>query len=90
MSNEKKYPLSLTPMYSHGFEFRSITVTPEIVSALSQIETGGKLRMRLLKDEWRKTEKSPNAYLEYLTPAEVAEATAAAKAYKEKASSDSI
>lgn len=73
MSNDKKYPLSVAPLYTSGYNLQSVVITPEILEKLGQLEVGGKFVIKTVKEEWRKNEKSPHGYLEYLTPAEVAE-----------------
>lgn len=72
--SDKKYPLTVAPLFKSGnFSLNSITITPEIIEKLGEIEVGGKFTIRTLKEESRKNERSPNAYLEYLTPLEVEE-----------------
>jgi len=73
MSNEKKYPLTITPLFKSGFRQQSLVITNEIMEALAQVQPGGKLVVRELKAESRSSDKSPVGYLEYLTPGDVAD-----------------
>jgi len=72
MSDEKKYPLSITPLFQSGFRQQSLIVTEEILEALAKVQIGGKLVVRQLKAESRSSDRSPVSYLEYMTPGEVA------------------
>ena len=71
MTNNKKYNLTLSPMYKAGKNdnFISIEITPAIFDALQNIEIGGKLFFKQTKQ--KKTDKSPDAYLEYISKDEV-------------------
>lgn len=77
----KKYYTTVTPLFKAGYQMKSLSVNPEILEVLSNIEAGGRLIVRTLKEESRTSDKSPVAYLDYMTPAEV---EAEKKEYQEK------
>lgn len=71
---DKKYNLTLIPLWETKREgsYMSLEVKPEHFDAFGKIEVGGKLVFRVLPEEYRKNEKSPNAYLEYISKEDVA------------------
>ena len=76
---KKKYNLTLAPFWTAkgGNRYMSIVITPEHVEAFKAVEAGGRLTFKVLDDEARAKDVSPNAYLEYITKADV-------EAYKAK------
>jgi hypothetical protein len=72
-TEKKEFNLTLAPMWDtkNGNAF-SIEIGPEHYDALQQVEVGGKLFLKRLPEERRKSENSPNAYLEYVSKEEVA------------------
>lgn len=69
----KKYNLSLSPLWqTRAQNLMGIEVDDKILEALSQVKAGGKLFIKFLEEDKRKNDKSPHAYLEYLSPEEVA------------------
>ena len=55
----------------HGFW--STKINAEDLEVLVDAAEGGKLSLRILDDESRKSDKSPHAYLNILSPGEVAD-----------------
>lgn len=72
MSN-KNYPATVAPMWKQGYKYASLSVNSEILDLLKTVEEGGQFSFKTIKDEYRKGERSPQAYLEYLTPEQVEE-----------------
>lgn len=74
MSNDKKYNLSVSPMWqTQSGGYKSLKINDEILEALSQLKPGGMLIIKQLPNERRKNENSPNAYLEYVSPEAIEE-----------------
>lgn len=72
MAEEKKYNLSVTPMWNtRNGNLMGFEIGPEQYDALQRLEKGGKLMVRFLRPDQRKNDRSPDAYLEYLTASEV-------------------
>jgi len=70
MAKDKKdYNTTIVPLWEtrNGGAFMSIEIGPEHFDAIRTMQVGGKLVFKLLKEEYRKSEKSPNAYLEYIS-----------------------
>jgi len=84
-TDKKEFNLSLVPMWDtkSGNAF-SIEIGPAHYDALQQVEVGGKLFFKRLPEERRKSENSPNAYLEYVRKEEVAKYKAEAQNGKGK------
>lgn len=80
--NKPTYPESITPLFKQGFRQNSLIINDEIMEKLAGVELGGRLVVRFLKEESVKTSKSPTAYLEYLTPNQVADAKQKYEEYK--------
>lgn len=73
MKDEKKYNLTLVPMWiTKNGNYFSIEIGPEHYDAIQQVAVGGKLLFKMMPEEKRKNENSPNAYLEYVNAEEVA------------------
>ena len=72
--SDKKYNLTIVPLWATSREgsYMSIEIGPEHFDNLAKVEVGGKLVFRVLPEEFRKTDKSPNAYLEYISKDDVA------------------
>ncbi len=89
-SNEKKFNMTICPLWSDKFGgFSGLVINDEIFDALQQLEKGGRLVIKTLKPESRKSEKSPHAYLEYISKedvATIATRTAAPKSRSEDSS----
>lgn len=87
--NNRDYPVSVAPLFKSGeFGYQTITINDEVLTKLEGVGHGGKFLIRFLKEESRKTEKSPVAYLEYLTPAQVEERKQYAKRNSERRNSE--
>lgn len=72
-TNKKKFDLTIAPLWfaKSGSGNLQVLVTDEIKNAIANIEVGGRLTVKLLKDEQRKKETSPHAYLEAKTKEDV-------------------
>lgn len=73
MSETKKgkYNLTVSRLYetvNKSGNYMSVEITPEEFDAIQKIGLGGRLLVKLNK--FRKSEKSPHAYLEYLSKEE--------------------
>jgi len=65
------YNLSISPLwYNQRGNLRGLVVDKEVYDAIQKVEIGGKLLIKFL--DGKKGEKTPDAYLEYLTPAKLA------------------
>lgn len=73
MSDQKKYSLTLSRAYKTKVGAWSVDLGPEEIAALKQVEAGGRLVYRELREESRKNKTSPHGYFQYMTPAEVKE-----------------
>lgn len=100
MSQSKYLNTKLAAMwaYREGSLYMSMPVDDMVFDALQNVEKGGKLVLKILKEESRRSEKSPYAYLEYISKDDVdafqarsgsAGASASRKATKNRASDDS-
>lgn len=71
--SEKKYNLKLSALWGTKYEglYFSMPVDAMVFDALQQVEKGGKLVFRAIPEERRKHDKSPHAYLEYMSKEEV-------------------
>lgn len=75
MSNQsnKEFNLSVTPLwYNTNGNLRGLVVDKAVYDAIQKVEVGGKLFVKFL--EKKKDKKSPDAYIEYITPSKLAEA----------------
>lgn len=86
MSNQVKreYKESAAPLWfkGKGDFMLSLDINEEVLDRImSQAEVGGKVKIRFLKEESKKSEKSPDAYLEF-TSREDNEAYKAGRAKK--------
>lgn len=71
---KKKFNLSISPLWlTKGANFSSVTVNAQVLEALKQVQPGGKLIVKVLAEERRKNEDSPNAYLEFMSKEEIDE-----------------
>ena len=71
--SDKKYNLNVVPLWeTANGNFKSIKIKREHFDAIQQIEEGGMLLVKILPDTARKSEDSPNAMLEYVSPADLA------------------
>jgi len=50
-------------------DFMSVDIDSEVFDALQKVEIGGRLSLKIMKV--KKTDKSPDAYFEYMTPQKV-------------------
>lgn len=70
MSNEtkdkSKFNLSLIRSYKTKKGFLSVDIDSEAYDALQKVEIGGRLVLKIVEN--KKTDKSPDAYFEYMTP----------------------
>lgn len=71
MSDKKKFNLTLSRAFKIKGGVWSADIGPAEFDALQQVKLGGKLVYRELKEESRKSDKSPHGYFEYMTPEEV-------------------
>lgn len=71
MSDKKKYNLSLARAFKIKGGVWSADIGPAEYDAIQQVKLGGRLVYRELKEESRKSEKSPHGYFQYMTPEEV-------------------
>ncbi len=73
MSTEKKYNVTVAGLWkTKTGSLMSMPVDARVLDALKNAsEGGGKLVIKFLREESRKTEKSPHAFLEYMSKEEV-------------------
>lgn len=85
-TNNKKFNLTLAPMYRlQSGMLGSIIVTPSMYDAIQQVKVGGKF---FVKDNKGKTgDKSPDFYLEYMSPEQIQEFKGTRQAEELKADS---
>lgn len=74
--NTRKYPLSLGPLWrtKNGEDFQG-PIGAETFDNLQKIGKTGRIQVRM--NRYRKDEKSPHAWLEYLSEEDIAAARAA-------------
>lgn len=73
MSQNTKYNETVCPLMESRGGNLSWRVTPEVYDQFKKLAPGGRLLVRFLKPEQRKNgNRSPKAYLEYMTAEEVA------------------
>jgi hypothetical protein len=90
-NEEKKFNTTIVPLWTtqNGNMF-SMVVGPEHFDALQQVEIGGKLFIKMLPEDRRKSEKSPNAYLEYVSKEDVAKYKEQTKGRTSRGNTDSL
>lgn len=95
-TNKREYPATVTAMWKKGFTFNGMPIDArsfdEIRETLAKVEIGGQLVLRTTSQKTKdaKGKTFPDAFLEYLTPAQVAESRREFEAYKAKQDSDSL
>lgn len=70
MSNTKQYKESAAPLWfkGKGDFMMSLDINDEVLDRIvTQAELGGKVRIRFLKEASKKSERSPDAYLEFIS-----------------------
>lgn len=74
MSQQKpEYNLKVTPLWeTDSGNFKGMKVNAEQFDALQQVTEGGMFFIKVIAPEKRKDEKSPHAYLEFVTAAQLA------------------
>jgi hypothetical protein len=92
-TNKGNFPDTVASLWENNnklFPFRSMTIDAKsfdsITAALSKVEIGGQIRIK--RNLKKNSEKSPGAYLEYLSPAQVAEDRRRNEEYKRKKQMD--
>lgn len=71
MTNQgkKEFNPSISPLYRReSGSLVSLVVNDAILAELAKVQLGGKLSIRFLKEESKKSDKTPDAYLDYVTP----------------------
>ena len=88
--SKKEYPATVAALWKRGFQFSSMTIDArafdQIRDTLAKAEIGGQLVLRTTapKTKQEKGEKFPDAFLEYLTPAQVEQAKKDYEDYRAK------
>lgn len=78
MEDKKEYNLTVSPLWatqSGNFQrfIKDEEALNELKEAISQLHVGGKLLIKNVKEEYRNGEKSPHAYIEFITKEKVDE-----------------
>ena len=68
---EKKFNLSVSPLKRSRNGHLSWLVTEETIAKLQEIEIGGRLMIKMVPEDRKKNERSPDAYLEVISPEDV-------------------
>lgn len=74
MSQQKpEYNLKVTPLWeTDSGNYKGMKVNAEQFDALQQVTEGGMFFIKLISEDKRKDDKSPHAYLEFVTAAQLA------------------
>lgn len=70
MPDNRKFPLTIAPLWESKFGGYYTYLKPEHFDNLQKVGQTGMIQIKIAKS--RKDERSPHAYLEYLTEEEVA------------------
>jgi hypothetical protein len=71
-TTNKKFNLTIAPLWvTKNGHMMSIEIGPEHFDKIQQLEKGGKLMVKMLPEDKRRSETSPNAYLEYISKEDV-------------------
>lgn len=77
--SNKSFPETLAALWTSksGKQYRSMEIDArafdQIQKVLSKVELGGRIVFKVVPEERRKNDKSPQGYVEYLTKAQVEE-----------------
>lgn len=85
---KQEFNLTIAPLWAkESGNLFGMKIEADHYDALQQVEVGGVFAVKFLKEKSRKSDKSPNAYLEYITPAKWEEYKAK---YAKSSTSDDI
>jgi hypothetical protein len=88
--SKKEYPATVASLWKRGFTFNSMPIDArsfdQIREVLAKAEIGGQLTLRTTSPRTKeeKGDKFPDAFLEYLTPQQVADEKRRYDEYKNK------
>ncbi len=71
-----KYNKTIAPLWptkAGGFYMSRLKINAEMLAVLDDIKEGGQFLIKAVPEEKRKSDTSPHAYLEYVTPQSVQE-----------------
>lgn len=92
-SSKKEYPQTVAGLWRRGFQFATLQLDArsfdQLRDTLDKAEVGGQLVVRLTSDKTKEASKTkgkkvPDAFLEYHTPEQVAQARREYEEYKQK------